>query len=80
MAQENHKQIESCPKKYPWAVNIFKLNIAYTHIKWAKENDPKIELDEKTIKEKYIELNGLLEEDRIKNLKIKRPKSTSNIK
>lgn len=74
-----HKPLQTCPKQYPWAVNNIKLNLAYTHLKWEKDNDPTIEIDEKTIKEKYIALKGLLSTERDANLKKFRPRSTSNV-
>lgn len=81
MATETHKPLLTVPKdfKCKWSVNPMKLNLAYTHLVWHKESNPSFEITEEKIKEQYVLLKGLLKEDMEKNLKIKRPRSTSNI-
>lgn len=79
MATETHKPLLTSPKQYAWAVNSLKLNLAFTQLTYEKQNDPKIEIDEKSIKERYVTLKGLLTTEKEANLKKIRPRSTSNV-
>jgi hypothetical protein len=67
------------PKKYEWAFNQMKLNLAYTFVVRENKLDPKFEVNEKNIKARYIELNGLTTDEQKKVIATVRPRSTSNI-
>ena len=68
------------PKDFAWAFNKLKLKQAYSALVDAKRLDPKIVIDEDSIKEEYLNRAGLLTEEAKANLLKKRPRSTSNLK
>lgn len=67
------------PVQYAWAYNKIKLNQAYSAVVDAKKLDPKVVVDEETIKAAYIARAGLLAEEQKVNIAKKRPRSTSNV-
>ncbi len=46
-----------------WALNKWKFLTAVTQLEDEKLRDPKVEITEETVKERYIKLAGLLAED-----------------
>lgn len=64
---------------FVWAFNKLKLKQAYSSLVDAKKFDPKLVIDEESMKDEYLKRGGLLTEEAKANLAKKRPRSTSNL-
>lgn len=48
---------------FPWAVNKIKLQAVILDVRTRNKIDPRVQIDEATIKEEYIRRAGLVRED-----------------
>lgn len=80
MAEETKARTDiKSPTDFPWAFNKLKLKQAYSALVDRKKLDSTLKIDEKVIKDEYVARKGLLSDEQEEVMKIKRPRSTSNV-